>query len=98
MLRAVVLTQYRCVMDGQTDRQTEELVLSACNASVAACCNNGYGKLMLHDSQFEWIRLFILGESIRIDSFGNKSSAVAEMGDRGQWPQSRYVQVNMSWC
>ena len=39
VLSAVVLTQYRPVSDGQTDRQTE-LPYSACNASIAARCKN----------------------------------------------------------
>jgi len=45
VLRAVVLTQYRCVTDRQTDRQTDgrtELLQLAqrSNASIAARCKN----------------------------------------------------------
>jgi len=40
VLRAVVLTQYRRVTDGQTDGQTDGIAIasSACNASIAARC------------------------------------------------------------
>jgi len=51
VLRAVVLTQYRSVTDGQTGRQTDRRkcysYYSACNASISARCikdsrvNNG---------------------------------------------------------
>jgi len=45
VLRAVILTQYRHVTDGRTDRQTDgrkcHSWYSSCNASIAARCKNG---------------------------------------------------------
>jgi len=45
VLRAVVLTQYRCVTDGRTDRRTDRRncyrKYSSCNASIAARCKKG---------------------------------------------------------
>ena len=40
VLRAVVLTQYRRVTDGQTDRRNCRSQYSACNASIAVRCKN----------------------------------------------------------
>jgi len=48
VLRAVVLTQYRRVTDGQTDRQTGGIAIAstalanACNASIAARCKKTF--------------------------------------------------------
>jgi len=58
MLRAVGLTQYRCVTDGETDGQTDGRnwysQYSACNASIAARCKNGLQILdcELHQNTF----------------------------------------------
>jgi len=45
VIRAVVLTQYRRVTDGQTDRCNCHSLYSACNASVAAHCKNRWNLL-----------------------------------------------------
>jgi len=44
VLRAIVLTQYRRVTDGRTDRRNCRIYYSACNASTAACCKNRHQK------------------------------------------------------